>query len=99
MPSILCATDLSQESDIALREAAAQAQKDGAALTVTFVLLHPAALATSSLGPAAAAYTNLPELQSRAIAAVGQRVREVTGLTPERFQIRIDHGRPGVRIV
>jgi nucleotide-binding universal stress UspA family protein len=42
---------LSQESDIALREAAAQAQHNGAALTVTFVLPHPAALATSSLGP------------------------------------------------
>ena len=70
------ALHLRQESDIALREAAAQAQQDDAALTVTFVLPHPVALATSSLGPTPAAYANIPDLQSRAIAAVGERVQE-----------------------
>lgn len=99
MRRILCATDLGESADEALRQASALAQLEGAQLAVAHVVAdslsgHPI-LALVRPQP----YADMPELARRAAETVARRVSLATGRATTDFTVHVESGAPPARVL
>ncbi len=98
-PKILIATDLSAPADEAIRQGHDLAVKFGAELAICHVIpgqyrAHPLFPQRTETDAIAAV-----DLEQRVAELVTARVSEVTGRSPDAFQVTIDVGRPEVGII
>lgn len=99
MQRILCAIDLSEASDEALRQADELARSTGAALAVCHVIpnvqgvhpLFPQRHLDEALGA--------PELARDARTAMDERVASITGRGPDELEVFVEHGTGYVDII
>jgi nucleotide-binding universal stress UspA family protein len=96
---VLAATDFSDASDEALRQAHGYARRAGARLTVLHVV--PDILRASPLLPAGSArrVDTEVELETRALDDLAARVKEITGRPRYEVEIAVRSGRPDASVV
>ncbi len=89
---VLVATDLSESADVAIKMGHEQAEKAGGKLVVCHVVHE--VLRSAPLFPQAiqADMEAMIHAESRAAAAVEDRVKEITGRTSAGFEVRIESG-------
>lgn len=99
MRRILCATDLSEAADEAIRQADAWARHEGGELSVVHVVAD--ALGGHPILPLLRSqpYTDLPELTRRAAETVARRVTEATGRPAAEFKVHVETGSPHARVL
>lgn len=98
MQRILCATDLSEAADVAIREADAWARAEGGELVALHVIADP--LAGHPLLPLLRPqpYADLPALARIAAETVTRRVAEVSGRPTAEFRVIVESGAPQARV-
>src|SRR5690349_9785149 len=96
---VLVATDLSDDSDEALRQASGYARMTGARLTVLHVV--PDWMRANVLIPDGSARTTDAEveMETRALEDIGKRVKEVTGRLGDDVSVAVRAGSPPAAVV
>jgi nucleotide-binding universal stress UspA family protein len=96
---VLVASDLSEHSDEAIRQAHARARANGAAFAVCHVV--PDALRNDPLFPqlTAASMLDVTQLREETREELLERISDLTGRDPDEFELFLDEGTPYAAII